>query len=174
MLAAIQSLYATGTLAMKIDGTAGRPAMQHMGVQLDCPLSPTLFGILFDGLHDYLLAAAPSIGIISIQLRSGLWVSSLVFADNVVLLSWTSHGLQPLIDGMHQFCLSMGLTISLIKTGVVVVHRQPLDTELTWHVDREPSPASASFKYLGLIFHQSGDMGLALGRLLQNGNGAKV
>ncbi len=37
MLAAIQSLYATGTLAMKIDGTAGRPAMQHMGLRAGMP-----------------------------------------------------------------------------------------------------------------------------------------
>ncbi len=33
---------------------------------------------------------------------------------------WTSHGLQHLIDGMHQFCLSMGLTISPTKTKVAV------------------------------------------------------
>ncbi len=64
-----------------------------------CPLSPTLFGIFFDGLHDYLLAWAPAVGV---QLRSGRVVSSLVYADDVVLLSWTSHGLQHLIDGMHQ------------------------------------------------------------------------
>ncbi len=85
MLAAVQSLYATGTLAMNIDGTAGQPAVQHMGVRQGCPLSPTLFGIFFDGLHDFLLAWAPAVGM---QLRSGRWVSSLVYADDVVLLSW--------------------------------------------------------------------------------------
>ncbi len=97
-----------------------------------------------------------------------------MYADDVVLLSWTSHGLQHLIDGMHQFCLSMGLTISPTKTEVVVFHRQPLDSELTWHVDGKLLPVSPSFKYLGLIFHQSGDMVPAFQRLLQNGNGAKA
>ncbi len=71
MLAAIQSLYATGTLAMKIDGTAGQPAVQHMGVRQGCPLSPTLFGISFDGLHDYLLAWAP---IVDMQRAVGLFI----------------------------------------------------------------------------------------------------
>ncbi len=55
-----------------------------------CPLSPTLFGIFFDGLHDFLLAWAPAVGV---QLRSGRWVSSLVYADDVVLLldiSWVA------------------------------------------------------------------------------------
>ncbi len=108
------------------------------------------------------------------QLRSGRWVSSLVYADDVVLLSWTSHGLQHLIDGMHQFCLGMGLTISPTKTEVVVFHPQPLDSQLTWHVGGKLLPVSPSFKYLGLIFDQSGDMGPAFKRLLQNGNGAKA
>ncbi len=37
MLAASQSLYATATLAMKIDGTGGQPAVQHMGVRQGRP-----------------------------------------------------------------------------------------------------------------------------------------
>ena len=96
--------------------------------------------------------------------------------DDVVLLSWTSHGLQPLIDGMHQFCLSMGLTGSPTKTELAVICRQPLDSELTciWHVDGKLLPVSPSFKFLGLIFHQSGDMDPAFQRLLQNENGAKA
>ncbi len=174
MLAAVQSLYATGTLVMKIDGTAGQPAVQHMGVRQGCPLSPTMFGIFFDGLHGFLLAWAPAVGV---QLRSGRWVSSLVYADDVVLLSWTSHGLQHLIDGMHQSCLGMGLTISPTKTEVVVFHPQPLDSQLsqlTWHVGGKLLPVSPSFKYLGLIFHQSGNMVPAFQSFLQNGNGAKA
>ncbi len=141
------------------------PAVQHMGLRQGCPLSPTLFGIFFDGLHDYLLAWAPAVGV---HLRSGRWVSSLVYADDAVLLSWTSHGLQHLIDGMHQFCHSMGLTISPTKTEVVVFHPQPSNSQPTWHVHGNILPVSPSFNYLGLIFHQSGDMVPAIERLLQN------
>ncbi len=62
---------------------AKHSSVQHMGVRKGCPLSPTLFGIVFDGLHDYSLARAPRVGM---QLRFGRWVSSL-YADDVVLLS---------------------------------------------------------------------------------------
>ena len=170
MLAAVQSLYASGTLAMKVDGTAGQPAVPRMGVRQGCPLSPTLFGIFFDGLHDRLQAHAPSSGV---QLRSGRWVSSLAYADDVALLSWTPHGLQQLIDGMQEFCDGMGLTISPTKTEVVVFNRPTSGPLPAWQVGASQLPVSASFKYLGLIFHESGSMAPALARLLQNGKGAK-
>ena len=118
--AGFQSLYVSGTLSMKMDGTTGKPAVQHMWVRQGCPISPTLFGIVFDGLHDHLQASAPSAGP---QLRSGRWFSSLVYADDVVLLSFTPGGLQQLIDGMHEFRASMGVTIRPTKIEVVVFNR---------------------------------------------------
>ena len=51
MLTAIQSVSASGTFSMKVDGTAGQPAVQRMGVRQGWPLSPTVLGIFFDGLQ---------------------------------------------------------------------------------------------------------------------------
>ena len=117
MVAAVQSLYSSGTLSMKIAGAAGQARSQQTGVRQGCPLSPTLSGIFFDGLHDHLHSQAPHDGV---QLDSGRWVSSLAYADDVVLLSWTSGGLQRLLNSMHEFCGHHGLTISASKTEVVV------------------------------------------------------
>ena len=141
---------------MKVAGTAGEPRIQRMGVRQGCPLSPTLFGLFFDGLNDHLHSSAPAAGI---QLRSGKWVSSLVYADGVVLLSWAASGLQLLLDSMNHFCLAMGLVISPTKTEVVVFNGPA--TASTWRVGAQVLPQSASFKYLGLIFHESGTMSYA-------------
>ena len=86
----------------------------------------------------------------------------------VVLLSWTAAGLQDLRDSMHASCLSLGLTISPSKTEVVVFNGSSSDT---WHVGQHVLPRSASFKYLGIVFHESGGMTEALARLLQNYKG---
>ena len=128
VFAAIKSLYASGTLFLKVGGAAGPSLVQQNGVRQGCPLSPTLFGIFFDGLHGHLDCSLLPAGL---QLGSGRWVSALVYADHVVLLSWTAAGLQDLLVSMHAFCLSLGLTISPSKTEVVVFNGSSSDT---WHV----------------------------------------
>ena len=129
MLAASKSLYSSGTLSMKVAGTAGQLRLQRMGVHQGCPLSPTLFGLFFDGLHDFLHSSASAAGI---QLRSGKCVSSLVYADDVIQLSWSASGLQLLLDSMNRFCLSLDLVISPTKTEVVVFNGP--GTANTWRV----------------------------------------
>ena len=164
MLAAIRSLNSSGALSS--GGTTGPPLLQQTGVRQGCTLSPALFGIFFDGLHGHLDIAAPHAGV---QLGSGRWVSSLVYADDVVLLSWTPAGLQTPLDSMHSFCQALGFTISPSKTEVVVCNSIAPGT---WHVGQHVLPQSDSFKYLGLVFHESGSMLPAFAKLAQNGKGA--
>ena len=90
------------------------------------------------------------------QLGSGHWLSSLVYADDVVLLSWSPSGLQLLLDSMGGFCLGLGLVISPTKTEVVTFNGP--GTPSPGHVGSQTLPQSSSFKYLGLIFHESGSL----------------
>ena len=61
----------------------------------------------------------------------------------------------------------------MIKRSVAinVVFNGP-GTASTWRVGAQVLPQSASFKYLGLIFHESGTMSYALQRLAHNAVGA--
>ena len=128
-----------------------------------------LFGTFFDGLHQHLGTTAPACGL---MLGSGRSVPFLCYADDVVLLSGTSQGLQLLIDSMHGFCVSMGLTISVAKTEVVVFHGA--DIEGSWSLHGLALPRSSSFKYLGLVFHESGGLGPMLRQLHSAGQGARA
>ncbi len=194
MLAAIRSVYAGSTLAVHIDITAssaaaslGSSAVQQVGVQQGCPLSPTLFGSFFVGLHDHLMQHAPTL---VLQLDCGRWVSSLAYADDAVLLFYSGQSQQALIDSTRTFCankVDKGLTISPTKTEVVVIVAFHGPAAGSWHVGRQRGgmpragcdvyncyidvfPVSTSFKYLGLMFHESGSLTSALTRLLQIGN----
>ena len=71
---------------------------------------------------------------------------------------------------MNHFCVGLGLVISTTKTEVVVFNGP--GTASTWRVGAQVLPQSASFKYLGLIFRQSGTMSYALQRLAHDAVGA--
>ena len=70
---------------------------------------------------------------------------------------------------MHGFCQNLGLTISPTNTEVVVFKGHSSDS---WLVGAHTLPKSATFKYLGLVFHESGSMSDALARLADIGKGA--
>ena len=64
MLQAIHGLYGSAAVRAKINGRQGLPLVSGSGVRQGCPLSPTLFGLLADGLHHFLQAAVAIDGLI--------------------------------------------------------------------------------------------------------------
>ncbi len=147
MLAAVQSLYSDAAVAVKVAGRAGPSVPSRTGVKQGCPLSPTLFGLLLDGLHRYLLHHCRDRGVL---LRDGLRVADLDYADDVALLDPTSAGLQDLIDVASRFCAQIGLRISPAKTFVMAFH------SVTHSVPRlscsgQPVRCVPTGKYLGVV-----------------------
>ncbi len=60
MLAAVQALYAGAGYAVHIGGRRRDSLLSGCGVKQGCPLSPTLFGLLLDGLQSALQSRARS------------------------------------------------------------------------------------------------------------------
>ena len=71
---------------------------------------------------------------------------------------------------MNHFCVGLGLVINTTKTEVLVFNGP--GTASNWQVGTQVLPQSASFKYLGLIYHEPGAMSYALQRLAHNAVGA--
>ena len=131
LLAAIQSLYTTADYAISVGGRRGDCARSACGVKQGCPLSPTLFGILLDGLHWALLAGAPGAGP---SLACGRRVPDLGYADDFCLLASSAADLQRLLDVAHGFLTSIGMALSLGKTGIMVFssHLVGAPPEVAW------------------------------------------
>ena len=106
LIAANHQCY-SGALSINVAaaGRAGQYRVQQIGARLRRPLSPTIFGLFFGALLDHLHSCALAAGA---QLRYGEWVSTLVHADDAVLLSWPSSGLQLLMESMNHLCLGLG------------------------------------------------------------------
>ena len=153
MLGAIKSLYDGCLLSMRVSGVTGDSQTPSMGLRQGCPLSATLFGLFIDGLHHYLETAVPAAGIQILQMR----LRELVYADDICLLASSPERLQALIDALAAYCATLQMEISVPKTKVMVVSAVPAPV-VTFTCNGNAVEQVATFKYLGLHFHQSGSI----------------
>ena len=83
---------------------------------------PKLFKIFINDLPDYLMNTT---GPIFINKRS---VHCLLYADDVILLSSTSQGLQNKLNKLNVYCNDWCLNINVTKTKVLVFTTRQADT----------------------------------------------
>ncbi|KAK9836006.1 hypothetical protein WJX81_005419 [Elliptochloris bilobata] len=149
MLGALQSLYSNAEYAINVGGRRGVGVRSTRGVKQGCPLSPTLFGLLLDGLHWALLAGAPDAGP---QLACSRSVPDLGYADDVCLLAtWPAH-LQRLLDVAHGFLTSVGMELSVNKTCVMAFGVAAAAKGVAWSCGGVRLERVEQYKYLGVTF----------------------
>ena len=161
MLAALQSLYADAQYAIHVGGRRGVALRSGCGVKQGCPLSPTLFGLLLDGLHAALLADAPGAGP---RLQCGRLVPDLGYADDFCLLAASASDLQRLLDAAHAFLSAVGMEVSAEKTCVLVFGPPRAARGLRWTCGGAPLQLVTEYKYLGVLFTAAKGVGGAFGR----------
>ena len=80
-------------------------------------------------------------------------IFSLLFADDVVLLSTTPVGLQCQIDSLHEESKRLGLRVNLGKTKAMVFRRGGfLSKGEKWSLGESEIEVVNQYKYLGFIF----------------------
>ena len=83
------------------------------GVRQGCSLSPTLFNIYINELARVLeQSAAPGLTLDDKEIKF------LLYADDLVLLSPTEHGLQQSLALVEKHCQTWALTVNLAKTKI--------------------------------------------------------
>ena len=156
-LDAIQAVIDTTVLTVKIEGNHGELFESTSGVPQGCPISPTLFGVMADGLPRYLAHHCPTVGI---KLSDGTCLSviriqALGFADDFALIAPTVEDLQVLVDATHKWCDTMDMMLNGAKTQYLYVNPEP-------QIHGPPTPLKCAgatvypvqeAKYLGLRVH---------------------
>ncbi len=104
---------------VKINTKRTRYLFQERGVRQGCCLSPTLFNIYINELALSLERSAdPGLTIHDSQIRC------LLYADDLVLLSPTQHGLQQNLDVLEQYCQTWALTVNLKKSNIMIFQKR--------------------------------------------------
>jgi hypothetical protein len=138
-----------------------------IGVKQGCPLSPLLFGLYLDGLEKHLDALD---GDSPLQLAD-IVVKLLLYVDDLAMMSETPQGLQKQIDALSKLCVERQLVINVNKTKVVVFEKhRSVAPEFTYRgttIERVQS-----FRYMGLEFHSTRGMAVAIAKLTVAGKKA--
>ena len=155
-LAAIKDLYSHTHIHVKVNGkTSVGYVITVSGVKQGCPLSPVLFGLFIEQLHELLSVKCGDIGVVVIDEAR---LRDIFYADDVTFVAHSAEELQRLINCLEDFCKGFGIHASTDKSLLAVFypkrgrnnHPVPLrilyrDTEL---------PVKPEVVYLGGRVHE--------------------
>jgi hypothetical protein len=146
MLDTLQRMHGNITMQVRQGDRLSQPFPAHMGVKQGDPLSPLLFGLFIDRCEHFLNTQCPEIGV---HVSPDLLVRVLLYADDLVLLSYDAGGLQALLNALHTFCRANHLTVNTKKSVTVTFGGD--DPQAVMY-DGVPLPMQDQFTYLGIPF----------------------
>uniref|UniRef100_A0A3B3HQU3 Reverse transcriptase domain-containing protein n=1 Tax=Oryzias latipes TaxID=8090 RepID=A0A3B3HQU3_ORYLA len=147
LLRAVRSLYDRSRSLVRIAGSKSDLFPVHVGLRQGCPLSPVLFIVFMDRISR------------RSQGPEGIWfgdhrISSLLFADDVVLLASSNRDLQRALGRFAAECEAAGMRVSTAKSEAMVLDRRKVVCHLS--VGGVSLPQVEEFKYLGVLFTSEG------------------
>lgn len=156
----LQAMYSTVFYHIKLPDGLTDPVTSNIGVKQGCVMSPTLFNIF---LHDLPTAFDNSCHPAALYNTD---ISCLMFADDLVLISESSTGLQMCLNKLEQYCDKWGLTVNLNKTKVMIFNKTgKVLNKYKFYYKNVPVDITNEYCYLGIIFTPSGTFTQAINRL---------
>ncbi|KAK3525984.1 hypothetical protein QTP70_011818 [Hemibagrus guttatus] len=158
LLRAVRSLYNRSRSLVRIASCKSDLFPVHVGLRQGCPLSPVLFIVFMNRI------SRRSQGL------EGVWfedhrISSLIFADDVVLLAPSSLDLQHALGRFATECEVAGMRVSTSKLEAMVLDWKKV--ACTLQVGGEGLPQVEEFKYLRVLFTSEGRMDHEIDGLVQ-------
>ena len=116
-----------------------------------CLLSPTLFSIYLNDLNDCFDHLCDPIKIHNNS------ISSLLYADDIVLISNSAERLQRAMNKLGNFCQVWNLTVNISKTKVIVFNKSGRILKgFAFNFLQTDVEVVQEYKYLGIVFRVSG------------------
>ena len=125
--------------------------VSNTGVKQGCVLSPTLSNLFQNDLHNIFDSQCHPV-----MLGNAL-LSSLSFADDLVLMSESAQGLQECLNKLQDYCNKWGLTVSSEKSKCLIVGSNNSEDQCNcFTINENELEIVKSYKYLGLIVNSNG------------------
>ena len=134
----------------------GSPFSINLGVRQGCVLSPILFNIFLCDLAKTLqeLGGAPTL--------DALNISSLFWADDLVLFSEDEEGLQRMLNILENYCRDNHLLVNTKKTKCMIFNKNGRLLLRKFLLNGVQLEVVRSYKYLGFVITPSGELNTGL------------
>ena len=157
----LQEIYKGNQVFVKLTNGLLHPINTTIGLKQGCVFSPIIFNLFINKICNIFDESCSPVKINNVNLNSLLW------ADDLMLVSETPTGLQNAIDKMHSFYQSLDLQINKKKTKVIIFNKRgvKLDKKYLFLIDGVKLEITDQYQYLGLKLRPSGSMNLAVQEL---------
>ena len=147
MLSMFKAMYKTVLSCVRWNGTLSEMFECPSGLRQGCLCSPLAFALLIGKVADFVRRNGKH----GFQLiPGGPEIYQLLFADDIILISSTPHGLQTQINNLESASKSLGLTVNMEKTKIMVFRRGGfLGKNEKWFYKKQQLETVDSYKYLG-------------------------
>jgi hypothetical protein len=119
MLHAIAAFYHNVSCSIKFQNGVSDKFDNNVGVRQGCPLSPFIFGVFIEELHDRVVAELPEVGA-SLHCDTNCKIPLGMFADDLTKFARVALHLQAMLDVLDKFCTEKNMSLSLVKTKIVI------------------------------------------------------
>ena len=165
----IESMYSKINSKVRTSNGVSGTFSQQRGVMQGESLSPTLFAISINEIET-LMNNIPSMGVLAGNRK----LSVLKYADDLVLCSVTSDGLQHGMNALHEFCMSNNLTVNTSKSKAMYVSGKVKRKLPVIFYNQEPLDWVEDFKYLGVHIARNGKLTNGLKNVCQQARRAQA
>ena len=143
----IQDLYSSTKCAIKLSENRTPFFPYKKGVRQGCTLSPLLFNIYINDLPKLFEQAQSD----PFVLPNGTAINSLLYADDLIILSLSKHGLQNCLNQLHEWCSKWLMEVNIKKTKVMIFqkHNSKLPN-LHFHIGNKKIDIVKVYTYLGV------------------------
>ena len=163
----LQALYDNHEVYVRLSDGLLQPILTTIGLKQGCGISPLLFNLFINKLPEIFDKTCDPVKLGEEDLSSLLW------ADDLVLLSSSAQGLQNAIDRTFSFYKDLGLDLNTKKTKVMIFN--PWGIKLpgfNFFVSGSPLEIVDNYQYLGIKLKTSGSLQFAASELLAKANRA--
>jgi hypothetical protein len=149
----IQDMYQHDRVCLKIEQDRTDFFSCNTGVKQGDVLSPNLFNLFLNDLPSHIAGQdcdSPTLGETDIN--------SLLYADDLVIFSLSSSGLQASLDKLNSYCQTWRLEVNIEKSKVLQCCKSGRMCNESFLIGGQTIECVQEYKYLGILFSASGSL----------------